>query len=128
MHDDTIEMQIFGPLRESDPNGRDPHTAGAKLDAGKAPIWRGLLDYFPRALRQVALVSEFGSRKYTWKGWESVPEGEARYADAMARHIIAEAVEGELTPDSGLLHAAHVAWNALAVLELKLRAQSPGDQ
>ena len=107
---------------EIDPLGRPPHTAGAKLDAGKSPVWRGVVDYFPRALKAVALVSLFGATKYTWKGWESVPDGETRYANALVRHLLDEAIDGAVTPDSKLLHAAHVAWNALAVLELKLRS------
>lgn len=107
---------------ETDPLGRLPNTPGAKLDAGKSPVWRGVVDYFPRALKAVALVSLFGANKYTWKGWETVPDGEKRYADALVRHLVDEAIGGQVTPDSELLHAAHVAWNALAVLELKLRS------
>jgi hypothetical protein len=111
-----------GAISELDPNGRSPHTAGAKLDFGKAPVFRGVVDYFPRALKAVAQVSAFGATKYTWKGWETVPEGEKRYSDALVRHLLDESIDGLVTPDSELLHAAHVAWNALAVLELKLRS------
>lgn len=118
-----MEMQTFGQL-EADPTGRQPHAPGAKLDAGKPNVWRGVLDYFPRALQAVARVSEFGAVKYTWKGWESVPDGEARYTEALVRHLVAESIHGPITPDSELMHAAHVAWNALAVLELKLRGES----
>jgi hypothetical protein len=92
-----------------------------KYDAGKVCAFRGSLDYFPRALELVAAVSTFGATKYAWKGWESVPEGFERYSDAMVRHLIS-ASKGELTdPDSGLPHAAHTAWNALARLELMLK-------
>ncbi len=69
----------------------------------------------------VAEVSEFGARKYTWNGWESVPDGAARYGDAEVRHICKAVVEGERDSDSGLLHAAHEAWNSLARLELILK-------
>lgn len=102
---------------ESDPNGKQPFEAGAKLDNGKAPIYRGVINYFPEALKQVALVSEFGASKYSWKGWETVPDGINRYSDALLRHIMAEGHDA----DSKMLHAAHAAWNALAVLELMLR-------
>ena len=50
-----------------------------------------------------------------------MPNGLARYTDAMLRHHFAEAGGEELDEDSGLRHAAHRAWNALAVLELELR-------
>ena len=106
---------------ETDPTGRNPHEPGAKLDSGKICVFRGAIDYFPRAIEAVAAVSTFGARKYAWKGWESVPEGIERYSDALVRHLIAEAKGQVLDPDSGLAHAAHTAWNALAVLELKLR-------
>ena len=106
---------------EQDPTGCDPHTAGAKLDAGKAPVLRGAIEYFPRALMAVADVSAFGASKYTWRGWESVPDGVARYGDALGRHILKERIEGLNDSDSGLLHAAHAAWCALARLELMLR-------
>jgi hypothetical protein len=96
--------------------------AGAiKYDAGKSPVNRGGLSYFPRAIREVASVSAFGASKYAWRGWESVDDGFNRYSDAMVRHLTYEG-EGEvLDPDSGLLHAAHVAWNALARLELLIK-------
>lgn len=107
--------------KEADPTGRKPHEPGAKLDAGKVCAFRGAIDYFPRAILSVATVSTFGAIKYAWKGWETVPEGFERYSDAMVRHLLKEGT-GEITDsDSGLLHAAHAAWNALARLELKLK-------
>ena len=106
---------------ERDPNGYDLKTPGSKADEGKAPILQGLLQYFPRALKEVALVSSAGAKKYSWKGWEKVPDGPSRYGDALGRHLLAEAVEGQFDGDTGLLHSAQVAWNALARLELLLR-------
>ena len=111
-------------MPESDPTGRPANTPGAKLDAGKPPLFRGVLDSFPRALMAVADVSAAGAKKYTWKGWETVPDGVNRYSDALARHLAKEAIEGRFDADTGLLHAAHAAWNALARLELALRAPS----
>ncbi len=106
---------------EADPNGRDPHQPGAKLDHGKAEVLRGCVAYFPRALEAVAQVSGFGAAKYTWGGWRSVPDGATRYGNAMVRHLTKEAAEGPTDSDSGLSHAAHAAWNALARLELLIR-------
>lgn len=104
---------------ESDPTGRVPHQPGTKLDAGKAPVLRGALGYFPRALAAVSQVSAHGAAKYTWDGWRTVPNGAQRYGDALVRHLAAE-TEGATDRDSGLRHAAHAAWNALARLELLL--------
>ena len=92
-----------------------------KYDGGKPALFRGLVDYFPRAITQVAAVSTFGASKYAWKGWEGVEDGFNRYSDAMVRHLTKEGQGESVDPDSGLLHSAHVAWGALARLELLLR-------
>lgn len=104
----------------TDPNGIDQHAPGAKLDNGK-PRHGLVLGAFANALTEVAKVGTFGANKYSDNGWLSVPNGLARYTDAMLRHHFAEAGGEELDEDSGLRHAAHRAWNALAVLELALR-------
>ena len=112
-------------MAEVDPNGISAKAPGAKLDFGKAPIFQGLIDYFPRAITAVADVSRRGAEKYSWKGWETVPDGFKRYSDALARHLTKESTEGRYdTGPNGLgpevLHASQVAWNALARLELLL--------
>lgn len=123
--------------KEFTKDSADNVKAGAiKYDAGKAPIFRGGLAYFPRAIAAVSEVSNFGASKYAWKGWENVPDGVARYSDALVRHLAYEGKGEVLDPDSGLLHAAHCAWNSLARLELMLKdkeqlelwAQSPEAQ
>lgn len=102
---------------------RTPSAApGVKHDQGKPRV--GLvLGSFPRALLSVAEVGTFGAKKYTDDGWLHVPDAHARYTDAMLRHWLAEAAGAETDPESGLAHAAHMAWGALARLELMLRAQ-----
>ncbi len=114
--------------KENTPDAPEKQATGAiKYDGGKSPVFRGAIDYFPRAISAVAGISAFGASKYAWKGWEGVDDGYNRYSDAMVRHLIYEG-EGEvLDPDSGLLHAAHTAWNALARLELYLREQRATD-
>lgn len=108
--------------KEIDPNGKGTGELGAKFDGGKSPVYRGALDYFPRALAGVAEVSLYGANKYAWKGWESVPDGYNRYSDALGRHLLKESVEGpyDIT-DSNLLHCLQIAWNALARAELYLK-------
>lgn len=110
-------------MSEQDPTGRGAHEPGAKLDAGKPPVFRGALSYFPLALLAVARVSEKGARKYAWRSWESVTDGFSRYSDALGRHLIAEGYE-DVDADTECLHAEQVAWNALARLELLLRARA----
>ena len=50
-----------------DPSGKDPHTAGAKLDAGKALPWL-CISGFAHALTAVADVTTKGAVKYTPNG------------------------------------------------------------
>lgn len=106
--------------QESDPNNLDPHEPGAKLDEGKNRLGLVLGD-FARALEQVGHVGSFGLKKYSASGWVSAPDGVCRYTDALYRHLNSEAQGQERDKDSGLLHAAHAAWNALARLDLMLR-------
>lgn len=111
-------VEAFAPL-ERDPHGRAPGTPGAKLDAGKNRL--GLILYgFPRALEAVGHLSTFGAKKYSPHGWRAVPDGFERYTDALLRHLLAEGRGELLDRDSNLSHAAAVAWNALARLELCL--------
>jgi hypothetical protein len=96
----------------------NPHTPGAKLDRGK-PRTGLVLGGFANALIEVAKVGTFGAEKYTDNGWKVVPNGYARYTDALFRHLLDEQLHDD---ESGLLHDAHAAWNALARLELRLKA------
>jgi len=110
----------MGIRPELDPHGLAPTAPGAKLDAGKNRLGLVLCG-FSHALEQVGLIGTFGAAKYSPGGWAHVPDGEARYTDAMLRHLMAEAGGQTYDSDSGLHHAAHLAWNALARLELMLR-------
>lgn len=100
---------------EKDPTGRDQHQPGAKMDSGKIDM--NYLQYFPRALRAICLISTYGAKKYTKNGWKEVPNGVERYSSAALRHAIP--IDGEYDK-SGLLHYAHYAWNVLASLEKQL--------
>lgn len=104
---------------EADPTGRAPGDPGAKLDAGK-PLAALLMD-FSQALRQVVDIGTYGAQKYSRGGWQHVPDAEQRYLDAAWRHMLAAGPEGA-DRDTGFDHLAHAAWNLLAVLELRGRA------
>ena len=114
------EPSVTSTLVERDPTGRQAGEAGAKLDDGKNRL--GLVMFgFARALQEVGKVGTYGAKKYSDNGWMDVPDGERRYTDAMCRHLLKEATGEKNDPDSGLLHAAQVSWNALARLELMMR-------
>jgi len=98
--------------------------AGKKYDGDKAPVVRGCFNYFPRALKAVAMVSKFGAEKYEvtyeQQNWRDVVDGKLRYTDADGRHLLDEAIDGPYDLESKILHAAHHAWDALARLEKML--------
>lgn len=98
---------------------------GKKYDNNKSPIQAGGFAYFPRALLEVARVSKYGAEKYSLSyadlNWQRVDNARERYGDARGRHILGEFIDGPIDPESGELHAAMAAWNALAYLELLLR-------
>jgi hypothetical protein len=93
----------------------------AKFDKGKPRVLTLVLHYFPLSLAEIARVSEYGAAKYCERGWQRADDGINRYGDAMVRHLLAEDAEGPVDRESGYLHAAHAAWNALARLEIMLR-------
>lgn len=93
---------------------------GVKLDKGKNRL-NLVFSGFATALWRVGEVGTFGANKYTDNGWQSVEKPEERYTSAMLRHLF-KSYQGEyIDRESGLPHLAHVAWNALAVLELTER-------
>ncbi len=91
---------------------------GVKHDEGK--VMGQLLGDFSRSLMAVAEVGTFGAKKYTRGGWQTVPNGEERYHDALYRHLLLSNQE-PCDSESGLGHLEHAAWNILAVIELRRR-------
>lgn len=93
---------------------------GMKYDKGK-PRMELLVQGCPNALEQVAMVLTFGAEKYAAHSWQTVPNGDDRYLAALLRHLTAIG-KGEATdPESNMCHLAHVACNALFILELEAR-------
>lgn len=97
----------------------DNHVPGAKADSGK-PDPTLILDGMASAILAVAEVATFGAEKYSRDGWKQVPNGFQRYSAAQDRHRLARAMGEERDQESGKLHLAHEAWNALAKLALYL--------
>lgn len=88
----------------------------------KPPVYQGVLAYFPRAIKEVARVSQYGLEKHDldWsdKGFLKPEYPLEMFMDAFSRHMLDLAIEGEINKADGeLLHRAQVAWGALASLE-----------
>ncbi len=81
------------------------------------PLCTGVLDYFPRALAEVARVSRAGNEQHHpgqplhWDKAKSLD-----HADCILRHLVDR---GSLDND-GQRHSAKMAWRALALLETEL--------
>ena len=91
---------------------------GRKDDQGKLR-WRLLRHSMTLALESVLRVLSFGADKYGEENWKLVEDGQRRYRDALDRHL-AEIDKGILVdPDTGEPHMAHVATNALFLLQLQ---------
>ena len=99
---------------------------GIKLDTEK-PRMDLVLRGFSHAIEDVADVGTYGAHKYTDDGWQSVENGIERYLSAMIRHYL-KYRQGEMyDTESELPHLSHMAWNALAVLELWRSNQTAGN-
>ena len=108
--------------QESSPHGIPLGAPGCKLSAGK-PKLSFAIDGFPTALKAVAAVGQFGHEEkgYGLDSWKTVPDGEKEYREARYRHQ-ADIAKGEyLDSQSRYPHLFHVAWNALAELELHIQ-------
>jgi hypothetical protein len=93
-------------------------------DRKQRPVFSGVLQYFPDAIREVARCSWVGNEQHNpgkhlhWDRSKSTDE-----ADALVRHLM-EA--GTLDTD-GIRHSAKVAWRALALLQKELEAEHSPD-
>lgn len=93
---------------------------GNKYSKGK-PKLSILIRQFPRALKAICSVSEYGHNKYIesdedYLNFIRVPDAENQYRDAGLRHELERGIN-ELD-ESGYPHIYHKAWNALAELEI----------
>lgn len=92
---------------------------GIKYDNGKPRLYE-MIEDFKNPLIEVAKVWAFGADKYKKHNWAFVDNAIDRYSNALVRHLL----EGDTKDDeSKLLHASHVAWNALARLHFILQEQ-----
>ena len=87
---------------------------GVKYDEGKPRLGEMIVD-FAIPMRELARVWEFGANKYEKSNWKKVDNAIDRYTNAMLRHLLAEETN-LVDEESKLLHASHIAFNALARL------------
>jgi Domain of unknown function (DUF5664) len=84
------------------------------------PLATGVLDYFPKALIEVAKVSKAGNDQHNpgeplhWDRSKST-----NHVDSLARHLL----QRGLIDTDGMRHSAKVAWRALAILQEELESE-----
>lgn len=79
----------------------------------------------PRAIEALARVMTWalGSKGYNESDWLTVPDAIQKYHGGMHRHDNKEMRGQTFDDESGLHHAIHTAWNAMARVELILREE-----
>lgn len=92
----------------------------SKQERKDRPMARGLLDYFPDALAEVAYISKIGNDQHN-PGQELhwAKEKSTDHADCILRHL---ADRGTMDTD-GCRHSAKVAWRALALLQTEIEQE-----
>ena len=84
---------------------------GERRNEGKLKI--GLLSEY--AIEETAKVATIGATKYAPRNWErGMPWSEV--TDSLERHLLAFKKLQDFDEETGLLHMAHVMWNAQAIL------------
>lgn len=80
---------------------------------------------FDEALDMLAAVMAQGAIKYDDGNWLHGNKPDREYIDSMLRHLSAHVNNYPYDAETGCMHLAHVAWNALACLRLNYRAFWP---
>ena len=84
------------------------------------PIITGVLDYFPDAIAEVAMVSVIGNNQHNpgqplrWSKEKSTD-----HADCIGRHL----TERGARDTDGARHSAKLAWRALALLQIEIEQE-----
>lgn len=92
---------------------------GIKFDQDKPRLAEMITD-FASELEELCKVWTFGANKYSKSNWKLVKNGKERYSNALLRHLMAENIN-LYDKESSLLHASHIAFNALARLHFILK-------
>ena len=66
-------------------------------------------------IEDVVKVYTAGAKKYGPDQWQNLPDGYKRYKAALFRHLVEYEKGNWLDPETGCIHLAQVAWNAIAM-------------
>lgn len=104
----------------------DPSSEGRKKGKVRVEL---VLEGMPNAIMALGQIMTWAleGKGYKEGDFLHVPDAAQKYRGGMLRHDLKEMMGHETDEESGYLHAAHTAWNALARLEIKLREQKQND-
>ncbi len=88
-----------------------------KFTRKQTPVYSGVLNYFPDAIREVAQCSYMGNQQHNPDKplhWDRSKSGDE--LDALTRHLL----EAGTIDTDGVRHSAKVAWRALANLQKEI--------
>ena len=71
-------------------------------------------------IEKIVEVYTAGARKYGPNKWQGLDNGYDRYKAAMLRHLVEYEKGNTIDAETGCLHLAQVAWNAIAMLYCSL--------
>ena len=98
--------------------------AGKRYNEGKLPYH--LLP--ERAIEEVVRVLQAGAKKYEERNWEKGLKWDSQCAASLQRHLAAWKQGEDRDPETGLLHTAHIATNALFLLHFQLHGTGKDDR
>lgn len=78
-------------------------------------------------IEKVVEIYTFGAKKYKENSWQNLPNGYQRYKAALFRHITAYEKGEVYDSESGCMHLAHAAWNAIAMLYFGMKEEKSLD-
>ena len=81
------------------------------------PMWE-LLPLL--TIEEIVKVYTAGAKKYAPNNWMHLENGYERYKAALFRHICEFERGNWLDADTGCIHLAQVAWNAIAMLHIEM--------
>ena len=92
-----------------------------KFTRKQMPVFSGVLNYFPDAIRELSKVSYVGNQQHNPDKplhWDRSKSGDE--LDALARHLL----EAGTIDTDGIRHSAKVAWRALANLQKEIENET----
>ena len=113
-----VSPEAIDAFLGANPPPADPVPTPAAIRKA-TPMARGLLDYFPDALKAVAQCSQIANEQHNpGEPMHWAREKSTDHADCIIRHLI----DRGTVDDDGVRHATKVAWRALAMLQVEIEA------